>query len=71
MRILNLKMTSFMEVIWMIDKFDGDTLTAENFKNYVLKIEETNLKNIDKEDKKTMVAKIIRTYEEAKKNGNK
>lgn len=55
----------------MIDKFDGDTLTAENFKNYVLKIEETNLKNIDKEDKKTMVAKIIRTYEEAKKNGNK
>lgn len=60
-----------MEAIWMIDKFDGDTLTAENFKNYVLKIEETNLKNIDKEDKKTMVAKIIRTYEEAKKNGNK
>lgn len=54
----------------MIDKFDGNTLTPENFKNYVLKIEEDNLKNIDKEDRKSMVAKIIRTYEEAKKDGN-
>lgn len=54
----------------MIDKFNASKLTVENFKDYVLEIEENNLKNIDKEDKKTMVAKIIRTYEEAKKNGN-
>lgn len=45
-------------------------LTPENFKEYILKIERTNLKNLDKEEKKSMVAKIIRTYEEAKKNGN-
>lgn len=55
----------------MIDKFTEENLTEENFKNYVLDIEDTNLKNIEKEDKKSMVAKIIRTFEEAKKNGNK
>lgn len=55
----------------MIDKFTEENLTEENFKNYVLDIEATNLKNIEKEDKKSMVAKIIRTFEEAKKNGNK
>ncbi len=48
----------------------GVELTPENYKNYVLELERTNLKNIDKEEKKAMVAKIIRTYEEAKKNGN-
>ena len=55
----------------MIDKFNSDTLTVDSFKDYVLKLEENNLKNIIKEDKKSMVAKIIRTYEEAKKDGNK
>ena len=55
----------------MIDNFTENTLTVESFKEYVLEIEESNLKNIEKEDKKTMVNKIIRTYEEAKKNGNK
>lgn len=53
----------------MSDKFTKP-LTVENFKDFVLEIENNNLKNIDKEDKKSMVAKIIRTYEEAKKNGN-
>lgn len=48
----------------------GVELTPENYKDYVLELERTNLKNIDKEEKKAMVAKIIRTYEEAKKNGN-
>lgn len=54
----------------MIDKFTAETLTVENFKEFVLEIESKNLKNIEKEDKKSMVSKIIRTYEEAKKNGN-
>lgn len=53
----------------MSDKFTK-ALTVENFKDFVLELENNNLKNIEKEDKKSMVAKIIRTYEEAKKNGN-
>ena len=53
----------------MTDKFTK-TLTVENFKDFVLELEGNNLKKIDKEDKKSMVSKIIRTYEEAKKNGN-
>lgn len=56
----------------MIDKsISEENLTPENFKNYVLTLECENLKKINKEDKKSMVAKIIRTYEESKKNGNK
>lgn len=55
----------------MIDKkLSGRDLTPENFKEYVLELERINLKNIDREEKKSMVAKIIRTYEEVKKNGN-
>ena len=46
-------------------------LTPQNFKDYVLSLEKNNLKNIQKEDKKNMVAKIIRAYEQAKKNDNK
>ena len=53
----------------MSDKFTKP-LTPENFKDYVMELENNNLKNIAKEDKKNMVAKIIRTYEEAKKDGN-
>lgn len=64
-------MNMFMEEIWMSDKKIIEVeLTPENYKDYVLELERTNLKNIDKEEKKAMVAKIIRTYEEAKKNGN-
>lgn len=55
----------------MINKFTAETLSVEKFKDYVLEMESNNLQNIDKEDKKSMVSKIIRTYEEAKKNGNK
>jgi hypothetical protein len=55
----------------MTDKFTKETLTEEDFKDYILELESNNLKNIEKEDKKSMVAKIIRMYEEAKKNGNK
>ncbi len=54
----------------MTDKFTSE-LTVENFKKYILELEENNLKNIDRDDRKSMVAKIIRNYEEAKKNGNK
>lgn len=68
--ISNLTMTLYIEVIWMIDKFTAETLTVESFKEFVLEIEGKNLKNIEKEDKKSVVSKIIRTYEEAKKNGN-
>lgn len=69
--ISNSIMISFTGVIWMTDKFTAENLTAENFKEFVLDIERNNLKQIDKEEKKGMVSKIIRTYEEAKKNGNK
>ena len=40
----------------MIDKFTAEILTEENFKDYILEIEATNLKNIAKEDKKNMVS---------------
>ena len=52
-------------------KFEGKELTPQNFKDYILELEKNNLKNIDKDDKKNMVAKIVRTYEEAKQNDNK
>ncbi len=55
----------------MINKFTGEVLTPENFKDFVLELEKENLQNINKEDKKNMVAKIVRTYEGAKKNENK
>lgn len=45
-------------------------LTAENFKDFVLELETTNLRKLDKEDKKQMSAKIQRAYEEALKNDN-
>ena len=51
----------------MTDKFTASELTVENFKDFLLEIENNNLKNIDREDKKSMVAKIIRSYEEAKR----
>lgn len=54
----------------MIDKFTGKELIAENFKDFVLDLERDNLKNINKEDKKVIVTKIVRAYEEARKNGN-
>ena len=55
----------------MIDKFAEKDLTAENFKEFVLEMERDNLKNIDKADKKVIVTKIVRAYEEARKDGNK
>lgn len=55
----------------MINKFNEENLTPETFKDFILELEKENLQNINKEDKKNMVAKIIRTYEEAKKNENK
>ena len=55
----------------MIEKLNAEDLTEENFKDFVLEIESMNLKKIDKEDKKSMVSKIIRSYEEVKKDGNK
>lgn len=60
----------YTEEILMSDKFTNKPLTAENFKEFVLAIERSNLRDINKDDKKTMVSRIIRTYEEAKKNGN-
>lgn len=55
----------------MIDKkISGANMTPENFKEFILSIERDNLKNLDREDKKSMVSKIVRTYEEGKKNGN-
>lgn len=63
-------MSMFMEENSMIDKLNDKSLTVENFKEFVLELENKNLKNINKDDKKTMVSRIIRTYEEAKKNGN-
>ena len=59
-----------MAVIWMIDKKFSGELTIENFKNYILELEKENLLNLSQDDKKQMVAKIMREYEEAKKSGN-
>jgi len=53
-----------------IKEISGDKLTAESFKNFVLELERENLRNIDKEDRKQMVSKIVRNYEEAKKSDN-
>ena len=55
----------------MIDKkiIEGN-LTPETYKDFILKLERENLQNLVKEDKKSIVAKIIRIYEEVKKNGN-
>lgn len=62
-----------MEGIWMSDikNISGDNLTVENFKDFVLELERTNLRNLDREDKKQMAAKILRNYEEAIKDDNK
>ena len=54
-----------------ISNISGEKLTVENFKNFVLDLERENFRNLDKEDKKQMVAKIMKTYEEAKKSDNK
>lgn len=50
-----------------IKEISGGKLTAEGFKDFVLELERENLRNIDKEDKKQMVSKIVRNFEEAKK----
>ena len=57
----------------MIDvkEISGTKLTTENFKNFILSLERENLKKLTREDKKQMVRKIIKCYEEAKKNDNK
>ena len=71
MKIKSLIMIMFTEEIWMIDKkrIEGN-LTPETYKDFVLNLERDNLNNLVKEDKKSMVAKIIRVYEEEKKNAN-
>ena len=53
-----------------IKEISGGKLTAEGFKDFVLELERENLRNIDKEEKKQMVSKIVRNYEEAKKSDN-
>ena len=53
-----------------IKEISGGKLTAEGFKDFVLELERENLRNIDKEDKKQMVSKRVRNYEEAKKSDN-
>lgn len=71
MMILNSTMSLYTEENLMTDNSTKDLMNVENFKEYVLNLERDNLKNINKEDKKAMVSKIIRTYEEGKKDGNK
>lgn len=51
-------------------KLSGEKLNPESFKDVVLELERENLKNLDKIDKKSMVSKIKRLYEEGKKNDN-
>ena len=53
-----------------LENVSGENLTIENFKEFVLALERENLKKLEKEDKKQMVSKIMRTFEEAKKNDN-
>lgn len=49
------------------------SLTNEQimFKEKILELEKENISTINKSDDKQMVAKIIRVYEEMKKNDNK
>ena len=47
------------------------TEEQESFKTTIIDLEKENLSNINKIDDKQMVAKIIRVYEEKKKNDNK
>ena len=54
----------------MTDEKFVKELTVENYKEYILNLERQNLRDITKEDKKVMVSKIIRHYEEAKKNAD-
>lgn len=54
-----------------IKDISGSKLTADNFKDFVLTLERENLRKLDREDKKQMVSKIVRNYEEALKNDNK
>ena len=42
-----------------------------DFKKKILELEKENISTISKSDDKQMVAKIIRIYEEMKKNDNK
>lgn len=51
-------------------KILAEKMTPENFKDLILEMERENLRNLDKEEKKVMVSRIIRVYEESKKNGN-
>lgn len=53
-----------------LENVSGENLTIENFKEFVLALERENLKKLEKEDKKQMVSKIMRTFEEAKENDN-
>lgn len=53
-----------------IKDISGDNLTVETFKEFVLELERDNLKKLEKDDKKQMVSKIMRTFEEAKKYDN-
>ena len=55
----------------MTDKKFTGQLTVENFKDYILDLERDNIRELTKEEKKEMASKIIRNYEEAKKNDNK
>lgn len=52
------------------DKMKKSECTVDNFKEFILELERDNLKKLTKDDKKVMVAKIIRKYEEAQNNDN-
>ena len=54
----------------MTDKKIEGNLTPETYKDIILKLERDNLYNVDKENKKSMVDKIIKIYEEEKNNVN-
>lgn len=47
-----------------------DAKNVEKFKDFVLSLERDNLKKLDRDDKKQMVSKIVRNYEEAQKDDN-
>lgn len=47
------------------------TEEQKKFKEKIIELEKENIATINKNDDKQMVAKIIRIYEEMKKNDNK
>ncbi len=48
----------------------SNMLTPEIFKDVILELENQNLRKLEQEDKKIMITKILKKYEEMKKDAD-